>query len=272
MNNRLIIALGWLASQVPCSWNSLMYSSYLYLFFRALLSECRGVRGFCPLLCGDSRALLTLHGGQRTWRRVISLFLLTHSLVLPTRGFPQGRVLEESTPLPGGLHGDADVRSLYPGTRDSQAGTERYSRCSLSSLQPCLMLKVFIILWIPSHCTGLFEVRAQDYLDSLPGAEHRGVNKFLKGLGKLSSTFQIKKLKRFFLTVWLETSYWMKALFLQETKWNFFPKSKESLRVWWTVLSTNWGAVLQRHEPETSWQHWDWGEKGRKGERRDLSK
>ncbi|KAG7454803.1 hypothetical protein MATL_G00263620 [Megalops atlanticus] len=30
---------------------------------------------------------------------------------------------------------------------------------------------------------GLFEVRAQDYLDSLPGSEHRGVNKFLKGLG-----------------------------------------------------------------------------------------
>ncbi|XP_026775529.1 DENN domain-containing protein 2A isoform X1 [Pangasianodon hypophthalmus] len=30
---------------------------------------------------------------------------------------------------------------------------------------------------------GLFEVRAQDYLDSLPGAENRGVNKFLKGLG-----------------------------------------------------------------------------------------
>ncbi|KAI4874322.1 hypothetical protein NFI96_013947 [Prochilodus magdalenae] len=35
---------------------------------------------------------------------------------------------------------------------------------------------------------GLFEVRAQDYLDSLPGAEHRGVNKFLKGLGKPSVT------------------------------------------------------------------------------------
>lgn len=31
--------------------------------------------------------------------------------------------------------------------------------------------------------SGLFEVRAQDYLDSLPGAENRGVNKFLKGLG-----------------------------------------------------------------------------------------
>ncbi|XP_062403430.1 DENN domain-containing protein 2A [Sardina pilchardus] len=30
---------------------------------------------------------------------------------------------------------------------------------------------------------GLFEVRAQDYLDSLPGIENRGVNKFLKGLG-----------------------------------------------------------------------------------------
>ncbi|XP_062849206.1 DENN domain-containing protein 2A [Trichomycterus rosablanca] len=30
---------------------------------------------------------------------------------------------------------------------------------------------------------GLFEMRAQDYLDSLPGAENRGVNKFLKGLG-----------------------------------------------------------------------------------------
>uniref|UniRef100_A0A8C7VJV4 UDENN domain-containing protein n=1 Tax=Oncorhynchus mykiss TaxID=8022 RepID=A0A8C7VJV4_ONCMY len=30
---------------------------------------------------------------------------------------------------------------------------------------------------------GLFEVRSQDYLDSLPGSEQRGVNKFLKGLG-----------------------------------------------------------------------------------------
>uniref|UniRef100_A0A669DVE1 DENN domain containing 2A n=1 Tax=Oreochromis niloticus TaxID=8128 RepID=A0A669DVE1_ORENI len=31
---------------------------------------------------------------------------------------------------------------------------------------------------------GLFEVRAQEYLDSLPGSEQRGVNKFLKGLGE----------------------------------------------------------------------------------------
>lgn len=30
---------------------------------------------------------------------------------------------------------------------------------------------------------GLFEVRAQEYLDSMPGSEQRGVNKFLKGLG-----------------------------------------------------------------------------------------
>ncbi|XP_061629669.1 DENN domain-containing protein 2A isoform X2 [Phyllopteryx taeniolatus] len=30
---------------------------------------------------------------------------------------------------------------------------------------------------------GLFEVRAQEYLHSLPGSEQRGVNKFLKGLG-----------------------------------------------------------------------------------------
>lgn len=37
-------------------------------------------------------------------------------------------------------------------------------------------------------CPGLFEVRAQEYLDSLPGSEQRGVNKFLKGLGKIYST------------------------------------------------------------------------------------
>lgn len=34
--------------------------------------------------------------------------------------------------------------------------------------------------------SGLFEVRAQEYLDSLPGSEQRGVNKFLKGLGETS--------------------------------------------------------------------------------------
>lgn len=30
---------------------------------------------------------------------------------------------------------------------------------------------------------GLFEVRAQEYLETLPSGEHSGVNKFLKGLG-----------------------------------------------------------------------------------------
>uniref|UniRef100_A0A8C5GNG9 DENN domain-containing protein 2A-like n=1 Tax=Gouania willdenowi TaxID=441366 RepID=A0A8C5GNG9_GOUWI len=32
---------------------------------------------------------------------------------------------------------------------------------------------------------GLFEVRAQEYLDSLPWNEQRGINKFLKGLGEI---------------------------------------------------------------------------------------
>lgn len=31
---------------------------------------------------------------------------------------------------------------------------------------------------------GLFEVRAQEYLETLPSGEHSGVNRFLKGLGK----------------------------------------------------------------------------------------
>lgn len=35
--------------------------------------------------------------------------------------------------------------------------------------------------------TGLFEVRAQEYLDTLPSGEHSGVNRFLKGLGKAST-------------------------------------------------------------------------------------
>lgn len=34
---------------------------------------------------------------------------------------------------------------------------------------------------------GLFEVRAQEYLETLPSGEHSGVNKFLKGLGKAGS-------------------------------------------------------------------------------------
>lgn len=42
-----------------------------------------------------------------------------------------------------------------------------------------------------SILSGLFEVRAQEYLDSLPGSEQRGVNKFLKGLGEASCSTSI---------------------------------------------------------------------------------
>lgn len=44
----------------------------------------------------------------------------------------------------------------------------------------------FSYVFCHCHFVGLFEIRAQDYLDSLPGIENRGVNKFLKGLGKSS--------------------------------------------------------------------------------------
>lgn len=35
--------------------------------------------------------------------------------------------------------------------------------------------------------SGLFEVRVQEYLDSIHDNEHRRVNRFLKGLGKMVS-------------------------------------------------------------------------------------
>lgn len=35
--------------------------------------------------------------------------------------------------------------------------------------------------------SGLFEVRVQEYLDSIHENEHRRVNRFLKGLGKVIS-------------------------------------------------------------------------------------
>lgn len=56
-------------------------------------------------------------------------------------------------------------------------------RCSSCSFTACCCVRNIHNLML-SHWTGLFEVRAQDYLDSLPGAENRGVNKFLKGLGR----------------------------------------------------------------------------------------
>lgn len=41
-------------------------------------------------------------------------------------------------------------------------------------------LKCPVCFFLP----GLFEIRAQEYLETLPIGEHSGVNKFLKGLGK----------------------------------------------------------------------------------------
>lgn len=46
------------------------------------------------------------------------------------------------------------------------------------------IVKRDIEIFFKCFSAGLFEIRAHDYLDSLPGAENRGVNKFLKGLGK----------------------------------------------------------------------------------------
>lgn len=50
---------------------------------------------------------------------------------------------------------------------------------------------VFLLyIWNQKDCgfffaAGLFEVRAQEYLETLPTGEQSGVNKFLKGLGKM---------------------------------------------------------------------------------------
>lgn len=45
-----------------------------------------------------------------------------------------------------------------------------------------------------SLSTGLFEVRAQEYLETLPSGEHSGVNRFLKGLGKAKGSAPITSL------------------------------------------------------------------------------
>lgn len=64
--------------------------------------------------------------------------------------------------------------------RQGLRGTCRCSSCSFTACH-CVKNVRNLMIFL---CVGLFEVRAQDYLDSLPGAENRGVNKFLKGLGK----------------------------------------------------------------------------------------
>ena len=54
------------------------------------------------------------------------------------------------------------------------------SRFQINNSLRLLTLNISLVL-----SSGLFEVRAQEYLDSLPGSEQRGVNKFLKGLGEI---------------------------------------------------------------------------------------
>ncbi|KAJ8380467.1 hypothetical protein SKAU_G00012450 [Synaphobranchus kaupii] len=80
-----------------------------------------------------------------------------HPLLLPARGLPQGRHPPRASA--------ASWRSSWR------------RRCSPGFIQERELRR--------QGMRGLFEVRAQDYLDSLPGSEHRGVNKFLKGLGSL---------------------------------------------------------------------------------------
>lgn len=65
--------------------------------------------------------------------------------------------------------------------------------------------------------SGLFEMRAQEYLDSLPGSEQRGVNKFLKGLGKNSCS-----IVTYFITFSL--SEWA-SVYFQGIRWNSSPRN-----------------------------------------------
>ncbi len=101
------------------------------------------------------------------------------------------------------------------------------------SFEPVLSLKqcltVILCFW-----TGLFEMRAQDYLDSLPGSENRGVNKFLKGLGNVSPADLIKDSNQriracCFCCICISSVYieypdqsgWKLTLFLKYFKYNY---------------------------------------------------
>ena len=78
-----------------------------------------------------------------------------------------------------------------------------------------------------SVLSGLFEVRAQEYLDSLPGSEHRGVNKFLKGLGETSCSASTPLINQSVSTIlWSFLCLNLHVcLFFQETRWNSFPRN-----------------------------------------------
>lgn len=63
-------------------------------------------------------------------------------------------------------------------------------------------------------------MRAQEYLDSLPGSEQRGVNKFLKGLGETSCSISVIEthLIKFFQSEWA-------SVYLQGIRWNSSPRN-----------------------------------------------
>ncbi len=71
-----------------------------------------------------------------------------------------------------------------------------------------------------SLSSGLFEVRVQEYLDSIHENEHRRVNKFLKGLGKVFSEL----LLCYSETSSVQTIYW--RLILTLSFFSFAPGNK----------------------------------------------
>lgn len=111
--------------------------------------------------------------------------------------------------------------------------------------------------------TGLFEVRAQEYLDSLPGSKQRGVNKFLKGMGEIYCTAAVNLISpslqnhqfSFFFSQFFSSPYLIFIFcrfdllllllfsFFQEAGWSFFPKDE------------TWEAVTAGH---TRWTPSTW--------------
>ena len=79
--------------------------------------------------------------------------------------------------------------------------------------------------------SGLFEVRVQEYLDSIHENEHRRVNRFLKGLGKVC--FWVILCQNIFKqsTVGLFSPWTPSVSFalLQETRWNFSPRNNRTV-------------------------------------------
>lgn len=51
-------------------------------------------------------------------------------------------------------------------------------------LGECVLLVCFVVFFFPPLSLGLFEVRALEYLESIPETEPSGMNKILRSLGK----------------------------------------------------------------------------------------